>query len=151
MNPTWKLDFPEGSDSKDVCWIPGLGRSLGKGNGNLLQYPCLENPMDRGAWWATGHGVTKSQTQLSYFHFHFIISHFNPSSCTFWSPSPLPRAEESSGLLPPNSGFSSLGISTLTSVTTTPNLRKAKGGSLQILLPSEVRLFSPKELHSITP
>ena len=44
--------------------IPGLGRSPGGGNGNPLQYFCLENPMDRGAWWATVHGVAKSQTQL---------------------------------------------------------------------------------------
>ena len=39
--------------------IPGSGRSPGEGNDNLLQYYCLGNPMDRGAWWATGHGVTK--------------------------------------------------------------------------------------------
>ena len=39
--------------------IPGSGRSLGKGNGNPLQYSCLENPMDKGAWWATVHGVAK--------------------------------------------------------------------------------------------
>ena len=45
--------------------IPGLGRSPGGGNGNLLQYSCLENPMDRGAWQATVHGVPKSQTLLS--------------------------------------------------------------------------------------
>ena len=45
--------------------IPGSGRSPGEGNGNPLLYSCLENPMDRGAWWATVHGVTKSQTQLS--------------------------------------------------------------------------------------
>ena len=38
--------------------VPGLGRSPGEGKGNLLQYSCLENPMDRGAWWATVHGVT---------------------------------------------------------------------------------------------
>ena len=44
--------------------IPGSGRSPGEGNGNSLQYSCLENPMDRGAWWATVHGVTKSWTQL---------------------------------------------------------------------------------------
>ena len=44
--------------------IPGSGRSPGEGNGNPLQYSCLENPMDRGAWWATVHGVTKSWTQL---------------------------------------------------------------------------------------
>ena len=55
--------------------IPGLGRSPG-GNGNPLQYSCLENPMDRGAWWATVHGVTKSQTQLSdintHTHMHIV-------------------------------------------------------------------------------
>ena len=39
--------------------IPGLGRSPGEGNGNLFQDPCLENPMDRGAWWLTDHGVAK--------------------------------------------------------------------------------------------
>jgi len=42
-----------------------LGRSPGDGNGNSLQYSCLENSMDRGAWWGTIHGITKSQTQLS--------------------------------------------------------------------------------------
>ena len=42
--------------------IPGMGRSAGGRNGNPLQYSCLENPMDRGFWWATGHGVTKSDT-----------------------------------------------------------------------------------------
>ena len=41
---------------------PGLGRSPGEGNGNVLQYSCPRNPMDRGAWWATIHGVPKSQT-----------------------------------------------------------------------------------------
>ena len=44
--------------------IPGLGRCPGGGHGNLLQYSCLENPMDRGAWRATVHGVTKSRTRL---------------------------------------------------------------------------------------
>ena len=52
-------------DIRDVGSIPGSGRSLGVGNGNPLQYSCLENPMDRGAWQATVHGVAKSQTQLS--------------------------------------------------------------------------------------
>ena len=45
--------------------IPGSGRSPGEGNGNPLQYSCLENPMDRGAGWAIIHGVAKSQTRLS--------------------------------------------------------------------------------------
>ena len=45
--------------------IPGSERCPGEGNDNPLQYPCLENSMDRGAWWATVHGVTKSQRRLS--------------------------------------------------------------------------------------
>ena len=44
--------------------IPGSGRSLREGNGNPFQYSCLENPMDRGAWQATVHGISKSQTRL---------------------------------------------------------------------------------------
>ena len=52
-------------DDRNVDLIPGSGRSPGVGNGNPLQYSCLENFMDRGAWWATIHGVAKSQTQLS--------------------------------------------------------------------------------------
>ena len=50
------------ANAGDVDSIPGWGRSLGEGNGNPLQYSCLENPMDRGAWWATVNGVTKSWT-----------------------------------------------------------------------------------------
>ena len=49
----------------DLGLILGLGRCLGEGNGNPLQYSGLENPMDRGAWWATAHGVAKSWTRLS--------------------------------------------------------------------------------------
>ena len=52
-------------DIRDVGSIPGLGRSPGEGNGKPLQYSCLENPMDRGAWWAILHGVAKSQIRLS--------------------------------------------------------------------------------------
>ena len=66
------MGCPGGSDSKesalnagDPGLIPGSGRSPGEGNGNPLQYSCLGNHMDRGAWWATVHGVTKSQTQQS--------------------------------------------------------------------------------------
>ena len=51
-------------DIRDAGSIPGSGRSPGGGNGNLLQYSCLENPMDRGAWQATVHRVTKSRMQL---------------------------------------------------------------------------------------
>ena len=52
-------------DSRDVGLIPGLGRSPGVGNGNPLQYSCLENPTDRGAWQAEVQGVPESQTLLS--------------------------------------------------------------------------------------
>ena len=68
------MAFPGGSDGKASAYnvgdpgsIPGLGRSPGEGNGNPLQYSCLENPMDGGAWLATVHGVAKSRTQLSDF------------------------------------------------------------------------------------
>ena len=68
--PHW--GFPGGSDGEESACnagdpgsIPGLGRSPGEGNGNPFQCFCLENPMDRGAWWATVHGVTKSRTGLS--------------------------------------------------------------------------------------
>ena len=49
----------------DACLIPGSGRSFREGNDNPLQHSCLENPMDKGAWQALVHGVTKSQLQLS--------------------------------------------------------------------------------------
>ena len=66
------LGFPGDSDNKEsACYagdlgsIPGSRRSPGEGNGNLLQYTCLESPLDRGAWWATVHGVAKSRTRLT--------------------------------------------------------------------------------------
>ena len=64
--------FPSGSDGKEsACYvgdlgsIPGWGRSPGDGNGNPLQYSCLENSLDKGVWWSVVHGVTKSWTQLT--------------------------------------------------------------------------------------
>ena len=51
-------------DVEDKVSIPGLGRSPGEGHGNPLQYPCLENPKDRGAWWASVSGVAQSRTRL---------------------------------------------------------------------------------------
>ena len=63
------LGFPGGSDGKEPACnvgyrgsIPGFGRSPGEGKGNQLQYSCLENSMDRGAWWSLVHGVAKSWT-----------------------------------------------------------------------------------------
>ena len=74
-------NFPGGSDGKasvynagDPGSSPGLGRSPGKGNGNPLQYYCLENPVDRRAWQAPVYGVAKSQTRLSDFIFYFLSS-----------------------------------------------------------------------------
>ena len=52
-------------DIRDMDLIPGSERFPGEGNGNPLQYSCMENSMDRGAWWATVHGVAKSRTRLS--------------------------------------------------------------------------------------
>ena len=59
------VKFAYGAEDPDL--IPGSGRSRGEGNGNSLRYSCLEHPMDRGAWLATVHGVTKCQTRLSNF------------------------------------------------------------------------------------
>ena len=66
------MGFPGGSVGKestcnadDPGSIPGWGRSPAEGNGYLVQYSCRENSMDRGDWWATVHGFTKSRTQLS--------------------------------------------------------------------------------------
>ena len=53
------------ADIRDAGSVPGLGRSPGGGHGNPLHYSCQENPMDRGTWQTTDHGVTESQTQLS--------------------------------------------------------------------------------------
>ena len=66
------MGFPSSTEGKasacnagDLGSIPGLGRSPGEGNGYPLQYSCLRNPMDREAWWAIVHGVTKSRTQVN--------------------------------------------------------------------------------------
>ena len=70
----YHLGFPGGTEVKvsacnsgDLGSIPGSESSPGEGNGNPLQYSCLENPMDGGAWWVTVHRVAKSQTRLSDF------------------------------------------------------------------------------------
>jgi len=71
------------ANSGDASLIPGSGRSSGEGNGTPLQYSCLENPMDRGAWWAIVHGVAKSwndwMTKLS----EKLL--YNTGSSTQWS------------------------------------------------------------------
>ena len=85
MKAAYDLCFPGGSEVKasaynegDLGSIPGSGRSPGEGNGNPLQYSCLENAMDGGAWWATALGVAKSLTRLSNFtFFHFLLNYTN--------------------------------------------------------------------------
>ena len=97
------MGFPGGSGSKESACsvgdpdsIPGLGKSHGEGNGNPLQYSCLENPMDRGAWQTIAHGVAKSWTCLNeYVHLcpyflnnHFVINFFVFMyfyQCFYWS------------------------------------------------------------------
>ena len=93
----FRRSFPGGSagkestcnpgDEGDACSIPGWGRSPGGGHGNPLQYPCLKNSTERGAWWATVHRIIKSQTQLKHrsthtgtpFRKQWIISRINMS------------------------------------------------------------------------
>ena len=93
----WWLSSKESAcNSGDIGSIPGLGRSPWEGNGNPLQYSCLENFMDRGSWWVTVHGFTKSWTGLSDYHFQFSL--FFTIRVTRESP-PLSHITSSSGIL----------------------------------------------------
>ena len=65
--------FPAGSDGRKPGSIPGSGRSPGEGNGNPLQYACLENSMDGGAWWATVHGGHKVSDTTERLHFTLLL------------------------------------------------------------------------------
>ena len=94
------LELPGGLHGKTSAYnlgdpgsIPGLGRSPGEGNSNPLQYSCLENPMDGGAWWAIVHGVAKSRTGLSDFtlfrFFDRVIGTITSCFFFFFSPTAL--------------------------------------------------------------
>ena len=76
-----EVKYPSASagDTRDSGSVPGLGRSPGGGHDNPLQYSCLENLTDRGAWWATVHRVTKSRTQLKEFDMHSSGSRDHPT------------------------------------------------------------------------
>ena len=94
--------------SWDFFW-PALGLSCREGNGTPLQYSCLENPLDGGAWWAAVHGVTKSRTQLSNFtfpfHFHALEKEMaTHSSVLAWR---IPGTGEPGGL--PSMGSHTVG------------------------------------------
>ena len=107
------MGFPVGTSSKqpacqagDAGSISGSGRPPGEGNGNPLQYFCLENPMDRGAWWASVHGVTKSRTRLCDLHFHryyffplgtSYTSDSKESACNAGDPGLIPGSGRPSG------------------------------------------------------
>ena len=98
------LGFPSGTEDKasacnagDPGLIPGLARYPGEGNGNPLQYSCLENPMDRGAWRATVHRVAKSQTRLSNFTFFLSFTLMLKLVVVLQEGGPLPGPE--TGLL----------------------------------------------------
>ena len=110
------MGFPHSSVGKefacnagDVGSIPGLGRSLGEGNGNPLQYSCLENPMDGEVWWAAVHGVAEGRTRLSdfpfTFHFHALEKEMaTHSSVLAWR---IPGTGEPGGL--PSMGLHRVG------------------------------------------
>ena len=93
-----------GSDDKEFAFnagdqssIPGLGRSAGKGNGYPLQYSCLKNPMDRGAWWATDYGVAKNWPRLS--HSHLMIQRCRCVTSQAGSEQAVPLLLSSLGML----------------------------------------------------
>ena len=93
-----------GSDSKTSAYnagdpgsIPGSGRSPGEGNGNPLQYSCLENPIDGGTWWAAVHAVAKSQTRLSDFTFTRFVLAFPGGASSKESASLIPGSGRSPG------------------------------------------------------
>ena len=102
---SWWLSGKESTcQCRRCCSIPGLGRSPGEGNGNRLQYSCLENPMDRGTWRAAVHGVTKSRTQLSNLTLFFFLKLYFPggsdskeSACNVGDLSSIPGLGRSPG------------------------------------------------------
>ena len=81
--PQWLSGIGEPTNARDECSVPGLGRSPREGSDNPLQYSCLKNPMDRGAWQATVHRVIKSQSDTTWVteHMYIVYKHF----CTIYA------------------------------------------------------------------
>ena len=93
--PVVKNPPANAGDARDAISIPGLGRFPGGGHGNPFQYSCLENPMDRGAWWATVHGVTKSRSMHA-------IHASSEACCNGLNHIPLPPPNSYVEILPPS-------------------------------------------------
>ena len=106
-----KIPPATAGDIRDLGSIPGFGRSPGGGHGNPLQYSCLENPMDRGAWQATVHGVPKSWTCLSdWAHTPGHPNNGFERLCTVWRPRHF-RQQGRSDLLAPVWALTNFAIS----------------------------------------
>ena len=89
----FNVESPKLSVSSGSRPFHGIQCVIGEGNGTPLQYSCLENPIDGGAWWAAVHGVTRSRTQLSDFTFTFTFMHWRRK----WQPTPVFLPGESQG------------------------------------------------------
>ena len=88
MTEQLSLSLSLAGDSRDMVAVPGLERSPGEGNGNPLQYSCLENPMDKGVWWATVHGGHRKTGLTAYVHaFTYTHTHTHTDTHTynFWT------------------------------------------------------------------
>ena len=104
--PRWLSGEEFACQSGDLDSIPGSGRSPGEGNGNPLQYSCLENPMDREAWRGTVHGVAKSQVWWSSTHTH---THTHTCSSPSWRHQTLSTAKAAPTSLPLRFYYNSTG------------------------------------------
>ena len=158
-------DSPGGSDSKasaynvgDPDLIPGWGRSPGEGNGNPLQYCCLENPMDRGAWKATVYGVKRSWTQLSDFtslqampeslwllglqHASLLCLPLSPGVCSYSCP--LSQWCHTS-ISPP---FPAISLSNIR-IFSTSGGQSIGASALETLLPMKIQGWFPLELTGL--
>ena len=151
--------FPSGSGVKnlpamqernDAGLIPGWGRAPGGGHGNPLQYACLDNLMDRGAWQATGHGVSKSQTQVRQLNVHVVYKHTMDCSVQCSSVQSLSRvrlfatpwtAARQASLSITNS-WSSLRLTSIESVMPSSHLILCRPLLLLPPIPPSIRVFS---------
>ena len=119
-SPCSSVSKESACSARDLGSIPGLGRSPGEGNGNPLQYPCLENLMDRGTWWIAVHGVTKR----------------NLVDCSPWGPKEWGTTERLTHTL------------TLTKVKALPSLKQHQSKILFLLFQRELQCYHKKANES---